>query len=427
MISKLKKSQFIKSVVIMATGTIGAQVITMAMSPIITRLFGPEAFGLMGAFNSFVNILIPLVALTYPVAIVLPKNNIEAIGLIRLSLFIVTITTCLSIIAIYLFNNKIIHIFKLEEIAQYVYLIPLVILLSGIVQILENWLIRNQQYKLNAKTTFYQALILNSGKVGVGLLYPFAGVLILFSSITSGIKIFLIFLQVNKRELLNILKPKFNFSSLKDLAKKYYDFPLYRAPETFLSTVSQSLPVILLTAFFGAASAGFYTIGRTVLFMPSLLIGKAIEDVFYPKIAKMNNDGKKLTKVILQATLGLLIIGIIPFGLIIVWGPAIFGFVFGSDWAMAGEYAKWVALWTFSSFIVRPSVRSLAVLNAQRFHLIFTFIMTITRLFLIYFGFSVYANDLIAIALFGVSGAVFNIILIIITINISSKRNVIKI
>src|SRR5699024_599737 len=81
-----------------------------------------------------------------------------------------------------------------------------------------------------------------------------------------------------------------------ELAKEYYDFPMYRAPETFLSTISQGLPVLMLTAFFGSAAAGFYTIGRTVLYMPSRLIGKSVEDVFYPRVSEAAKNKENVTK-----------------------------------------------------------------------------------------------------------------------------------
>lgn len=87
-IRKLLNKPFIKNVLIMATGTFGAQVVKMLTSPLITRIYGPDAFGVMGVFVSIIQILIPIAALTYPTAIVLPKSDLIAKELIRLSLYI---------------------------------------------------------------------------------------------------------------------------------------------------------------------------------------------------------------------------------------------------------------------------------------------------------------------------------------------------
>src|SRR5699024_12262382 len=87
-IDKLFKSSFVKNVAIMATGTAGAQALNMILSPIITRLYGPEAFGVLSTFVALTSVIIPIAALSYPIAIVLPKNDKNAKRLIRLSLLI---------------------------------------------------------------------------------------------------------------------------------------------------------------------------------------------------------------------------------------------------------------------------------------------------------------------------------------------------
>src|SRR5699024_6023368 len=102
--SKLMKSTFVRNVFIMATGTAGAQAVTMALSPIVTRLYGPEAFGIMGTFTALTRIIIPVAALTYPIAIVLPKSDKNAKGLIKLSLYITLIIAAITTIILLFFN-----------------------------------------------------------------------------------------------------------------------------------------------------------------------------------------------------------------------------------------------------------------------------------------------------------------------------------
>src|SRR5699024_8422549 len=101
---------------------------------------------------------------------------------------------------------------------------------------------------------------------------------------------------------------------------------------------------LLLTTFFGPASAGFYNIGRTVLGLPSRLIGQSIGDVFYPRISEAANNDENVGRLIKRATILLGAIGIVPFGVVIIFGPWIFEFVFGSGWDVAGEYARWISL-----------------------------------------------------------------------------------
>lgn len=421
---EFSKKPFVRNVTILAGGTAAAQAIAMLLSPIITRLYGPEAFGLMGAFMAIVSIIAPVAALTYPIGIVLPKRDQEAKDLIRLSLIITAILSLMSLIILMLFNKQIIEIFNLKEIATYLYLIPLIIIFAGLMQVAEQWLIRTKQFSINARVTFLQSLIINGSKVGIGFLNPVAAVLVVLSAFGNGLRAAMMIMFAKRSNYQADDQLKGEKKGLKALAKEHYDFPLYRAPEVFLNAVSQGLPVLMLTAFFGPASAGFYTIGRTVLNIPSTLIGKSVGDVFYPRIAEAANKKEDVTALIKKATLALAGVGIIPFGLVILFGPFLFSFVFGSDWAIAGEYARWIALWSFLGFMNRPSVRALPVLNAQRFHLIYTIIMLVTRLGVLTIGYYIFSSDLIAIALFGISGAILNFGLITITLKISRQRMV---
>lgn len=424
MIKKLTKNKFVRNVVIVASGTAGAQAITMLFSPIITRMYGPEAFGVMGTFSAMINIIIPVAALTYPIAIVLPKKHQEAKVIMKLSMLVALILSILSFIGILLFKEGIINLFKLDEISSYLYLIPFVIIFAAFMQIMEQWLIRTKQFSINARATFYQSVIINISKVGVGYFYPVAQVLIFLTAITNGLRGLMMFIFSKKPSHFNDNEDTKENIVMTDVAKKHYDFPVYRAPQDLLDAFQQSFPVVLLTTFFGPAATGFYTIGRTVLRLPSNLIGKAVGDVFYPRIAEAANKKEDMAKLIKKGTFALAAVGLIPYGTVMLFGPFLFSFVFGSEWETAGEYARWIALWSYFGLMNRPSVRSFPVLNAQRFHLIFTLTMTILKLLLIVLAYYLFRSDIVAIALFCMAGVISNVTLIYVTINLSKKRMV---
>jgi O-antigen/teichoic acid export membrane protein len=419
---KISRSIFLRNVLIMVTGTASAQLVSLLMQPFITRLYGPEAFGVMGVFMAFIGILTPVAALTYPIAIVLSENDYEAKRLIKLSLIVTIINTLIISVFVLFIDDLILSIFNIEEISAFLYLIPFVILLAGVLQVLEQWLIRNKQFKVTAKVTVIQSIFLNGSKVGVGLFYPAASALIIINVLGMGIKALLMQIlgekHSNKRNKIEIGNPL----SLRELIKKYKDFPLFRAPEVLLSAISQSLPILMLTTFFGPASAGFYSLSKTVLLLPTNLIGKSVGDVFYPKISEASRNGENIHILILKATLGLFVIGIIPFGIIIIFGPGLFSWIFGADWLMAGEYARWISLGIFFSFINKPSIKALPVLNAQSFHLKYTILILIIQIAVLFIGYYIFSSDLVSIALFGLSGAILNVLLILITIRLSKRK-----
>ena len=421
-IKKLVNNNFVKNVVIMASGTAFAQIVTMILSPIITRLYGPEAYGLMGVFMAMAVIIAPISSLTFPTAIVLPKEDEEAKSIAKLSLLTSTIIALLSICIIIFFKDLVIKIFNLESVSNYLFLIPVVIMNAGILQVVEQWLIRKREFRSSAKATFSQAFTTNGGKVAIGFIYPKSSILIVFSALNEGIRAFFMLLYSKSLHLIRTSKMSLNIKEMKKIFVKYKDFPLYRAPQVFANSASQSLPVLMLTAFFGVGAVGFYSIGRTVLSIPSQLIGKSVGDVFYPRITEAANNKENLPAIIRKATLLMSLVGIIPYGLVFLFGPFLFSFVFGQEWLIAGEYARWLAIWIFFMFINQPSIKALLVLNAQRLHLVFTIVTLIARSLALFLGYYFFENELIAIALFSVSGAVLNILLIIFTLYLSKKH-----
>lgn len=417
----LIKKPFFRNVLILSSGTAGAQLVAMLFSPLITRLYGPDAYGVMGTFTAVVTIITPIAALSYPMAIVLPKKDREAKGLVCLSLVIAIINAVLITILILLFKNVITEILQFEYLLLFMYLIPLVVLFSGVLQVLQQWLIRKKLFSKSAKAIFSQSIIVNGGKVGIGYFYSEAIILILFTAFRPAINAVFMIVYTGVKDIKDIFSEFREKISFKKIAKKYKDFPIFRTPETFLSSMSGDLPIILLTIFFGPASAGFYSIGRTVLNIPTMLISKSIGDVFYPRVAEAANRNEALTPLIQRATYLLGLTGLIPYGIVIIFGPWIFGFVFGEEWTLAGEYARWIAFWAFFSFMNRPSVRALPVLRAQKFHLFYTIITLIIRVLALFIGFYIFNSDVLAVALFGVTGAILNIGLILIT-NLISKK-----
>lgn len=421
-ISIFLKRPFVRNVLILVTGTAMAQIINMIFSPFITRIYGAEAYGLMGTFTSIIEIFSTFAALSYPLAIVLPKNNKEVKSIIQLSLYTILIITIGITFVLLIFKDIIITVFNLESVSGFLFLIPFVVFSAGILQIIQQWLIRNNSFEVSAKANVIETLLINIGKLIVGLNLPVASVLIFFTAIKQGLRSTLLYFFSGK----NYLKIIFSFdkseiAKIKKISRKYKDFPLYRTPEVFLSVISNNTPILLLTSLFGPAIAGYYSIAKTVLGVPSTLIAQSVGNVFYPKVAESARSHVEVSGLIIKTTLYLALIAIIPYGFIMIFGPSIFELVFGEGWVVAGEYARWISFWSYFHLINRPSVQALPVILEQKFHLFFTVLKLILTSLSLIIGFYIFENDLIAVALFGVTGAAAYLFLIFMTIIKSRK------
>ena len=149
-INRTWKSRFVRNVAVVASGTAGAQAIVIAFSPIITRLYGPEAFGILGTFMAIVAVITPIAALSYPIAIVLPKEDSDARGIARLSAYIALGVATLTALLLLAFGNQIVNLLQVQEVSSYIWLLPLVILFAAWLQINQQWVIRKKHFGLKA-------------------------------------------------------------------------------------------------------------------------------------------------------------------------------------------------------------------------------------------------------------------------------------
>lgn len=415
MINKLKQlteSKLVRNIAIVATGTAGAQAIGMAFSPVITRLYGPEAFGLLGTFMAILAILTPVAALTYPVAIVLPRSDADAKGLAKLSGGLAVGMACLIALIFLIAGDRLVDLLGLQAIAIFLLLIPLAMMFSAFQQILQQWLIREKKFRITAKAAVIQALILCTIQAGIGLFYPVSAVLIVLATISNGLYAALLWLGIKNQIKINLITQQtviekesaLSFSGIGALAKRYQDFPIYRAPQDIINAFSQGLPILMLASFFGPAAAGFYTLAKAVMGAPSTLIGKSVGDVFYPRITKAAQDKENLFQLILKATLALTAIGFAPFTLVVAFGPWLFSLIFGAEWITAGEYARWLALFFLFNFINKPSVAAVPVLGIQKGLFLYEVFSTAAKTLGFFVGLYWFDSAIWAVALFSVIG-----------------------
>jgi len=73
-----RPSAFGVDVLTLVTGTTIAQIITVLASPVITRLYGPETFGILALFTSITSIIAVIACMRYELAIMLPESDGEA-------------------------------------------------------------------------------------------------------------------------------------------------------------------------------------------------------------------------------------------------------------------------------------------------------------------------------------------------------------
>jgi len=257
---------FLKNISIVAIGPMVSQLLSILLSPIITRLYSPESYGALGAFLSVLSVLVPISSLSYQYAIVLPRKDRDGWRILRFIIIFSALVSCLVFFLIALFKNPIASLLKLEGFEKDLFLLPLALLFSTAVIVFDQWMIRKKQFKASSGIVISQSLLSNGGLIGLGYFVPRLASLIGVNVFARGFHALSAFIfslrtipdQKTKGKGRSIEVE----STLKTLLHHYRDFPYYRTPQILISTLAYNLPFLLMTAFSGTADTGFYLLAR---------------------------------------------------------------------------------------------------------------------------------------------------------------------
>jgi O-antigen/teichoic acid export membrane protein len=169
LINKLKpKSEFSRNVLTLITGTTIAQAIPIAISPILTRIYTPADFGVFALYMSIASIMSVIATGRYELAIMLPKKDEDAINIVALSLMISFFISLVSLMIVFIFNSQITNLLGNHEISNWLYFIPITVLLTGIYQSFNYWSNRKKHYKRLALSRVLQSGTTSSANLGMG-------------------------------------------------------------------------------------------------------------------------------------------------------------------------------------------------------------------------------------------------------------------
>jgi O-antigen/teichoic acid export membrane protein len=405
-VRRLWRSEFLRNVALLASGTAGAQVIMVAAMPILSRLYDPESFGALAFFTSVATFFTVLSTFRYELAIPLPREDDDAANVFALTCLIALTVSLVSIPAIVVAQSQ----FDLEVSgASEVLLIvgvPLAVLTTGCGRALGYWATRRKNFKWPSISSvvgsFSRAVVqILGGVAGLG-----ADGLIVGRIVGRVLAITVMGYGVIRREVGSILG-SVEAKKMKALAREHSAFPKYNLPRAIMNITSRNLTPLLLLYFFGPAVAGLYWFAFRLLQMPVMLIGNAIRRVYYQRAIEIHHAGGDLTGIFTKTTLMLAALAVGPAVVIVLFGPPLFGLVFGEAWVRAGEYSQWLVIGWLTTFVNVPSVMLIPVLKLQKLALGFDAVKVVLQSIAIptaaYFG-----GDILAITAFSIVTFVAN-------------------
>lgn len=404
-INKIKSSLFLKQASSLGAGTIAAHLITLAISPVITRMYTPDEFGVYSLFHSIVVTLSYVATASYEYAIVLPKEEKKGKQLFKTALIISLLFTFLCYLGLYLTAPYLSSEFALS--IPFLLLLPLGILFYSGYKTYMYWSIRKEYYStiawskitMSGGTGFFQLGFGVMGFTGIGL---FSGYVI--GRLAAVCTMF--FSNIN--EYTKLIK-SWQYKPVKNVVQEYIDHPKYVLTSSLLSTGSIELPVFLIGYLFGSEELGFYGLAFRVLMAPVTLVSVSVGHVFFQRFAKRKNNRLPLAEYLVKMWRILFAVSVIPFAIIFIYSESVFTLIFGDEWIIAGTIGSVLAPMLLFTFITTPTSKALLVLEKQKVLPVFSTVSIVVRLVALVGG-SIYLDFIMALWLMAAGQIIIYII-----------------
>lgn len=367
----LARSPFGQKLSLLVGGTALAQLLSIGVLPLVTRLYSPREFGIIAIFLSFFGYWASNLSLRYDQAIVVAVNDSE-------SHIIQTIAT-INVVIMSIAGALILCLMQRSNLLDYGILpgwapvaSAFIFLFFGLFSIYRNLALRAGFIRQISQASLYRSSVNALSRVALGL--AGWGVLGLFvAELLSAIASVPHLYQLTACHYANNKPVHSDALIFFETAKKYSKFALIDAPSTWVDALAFSLPVPIVAFLYGPESAGFFALARTLVAAPNSQIGAAVADLFQVELARsiQATDFFRAKRLFYKLLKKLLLAGLFPLLLFVSLAPWLMPVVFGSKWVEAGKIVAVISPWFYVALVISPLSRATSVLQAQEVKLIY--------------------------------------------------------
>lgn len=362
-----------------------ASAITLLLTPVISRLYLPEHFGMSAVFLSTITIIGPSSCFAYEKAVNVARSIDDARRLVTLCVVVSILVAIVvsPIVAGLSIAGALPR--TLVDLGPLLWLLPVAIVLEGAALAAGSWLLRHALYSRIAAAEVLQ----NGGRAGLRVLAGLGlgstvGALVWSYVLATAAKIWVLRLSVTKdaqpaQRDSETLHPK----SLVAVAREYSDFPRYNMVTGFVMRATSQLPVFVLGATFGAEVVGFLAMADRLMRAPITITTNTLRQVVLQKFSEIWNAGRPIRSQLTRTVTVLFVLGLVPLLVFWFWGEELFAFVLGDRWRMAGRFIEIMAPYFLVLFLGSPFQAATSAMRRQRLWFWLELITALARLAII--------------------------------------------
>lgn len=395
-------SDFARNSILMINSAVIVQVISISVSPILTRIYQPNDFGTFGMLMAVVGLISIFSTFGYSNAILI-ASELELKSLKIFCLKSVIIVSFICLLLLFFGHREIFAFFSLDEYYYFVYIIPILVMFNGINAIYNSLVIRFNYFNILTKNRILTAVLSAFVSIGFGFLLHSVWGLILGFMISQIFSSFFLLWAFNSRhqnsDISNSRK-----TPLVEILVVHKQFLKFGLPTALINNFLNQLPIFALNkfSFQPFASIGHYNMTNRILGLPVTLVSSSIGDSFKQRALIDYNTFGNCRDIYIRTFKVLFLLSILPFSVIFLFGPDIFEYIFGLEWRESGEYARILSPMFLLRFSVSPLSSVFVIAQKQELdfylHILFIFLGFLS----FYVGFKIYDSIFVALLLFSI-------------------------
>ena len=349
-INKYKDSRFFKDVLHLMSGTFIGQFIVVAVTPILSRYFSPDDFGLLALFISLHAILVIIGTGKLEITIMLPKKKKDAFKIVVLMIYQALALAIFLYFLLFLFKDYISVFEDIKKISNVLYLLPLTMFFMTANTALKFLKNRLYKYKEIRNRTIVEGATRGGFNVLIGMINPLS-VGLIYGYFLALLVSFIYWLKNEFNELINTFKT-FRFKDVQIITKTYKHIYTHVVTGAFINSFAAQMPIFLITYYYTVDMVGQFSMAQRLISIPLIFILKAYADSFRQKAADKYKETGDIRSMFVVNLKRLLVIGIVPFIILGIFAPIIFSVFLGNEWEFAGVIVRVLVLMSFFNFVI---------------------------------------------------------------------------
>ncbi|MCB0761487.1 MAG: hypothetical protein KDC12_08200 [Flavobacteriales bacterium] len=367
--TSLKTSNsFVQNSAFMLSASLSGIIIQLIFSPILSRIYSPDVYGLFSIFNSMAVVAGVFATLGYNRAFVLPREDSIFRALLRFGIRATWITGFLVLLITLIFGNTINSTFGSEDMGLWIWLLGPAIVLLSFDRMALDWSIRVKSFKKQSLISVPITLATKSFNALYGWLISSTVEGLIFTTMLHYLVRIVVYVLRIIPGATAFLRNAPNAEVRKVAREEYREYPRYIMWGNAIHTFSNYLPILVMPLLLDSSRpAGLLVYAGLILDLPARLMNSAISPVFLQKATETHHrNPEELGALTRRLYWNLLFISAVPLLILFVVGAPLYGWVFGAEWTEAGAAAEILSVYFLYRLIGSPISSIFNVLRKEK-------------------------------------------------------------